>query len=226
MRLFTVFALMAAFGFSVFADDVKKEEKKKPAEEKPAEEKPAEEKTEPEAKAPTYPKAPAFKAKGIDGKEYSLEQFKGKVVVLEWHDFNCPWVKRHYKQGVMQALQKKYTAKEKGVVWLAVCSTRAKHVAYLKPEEIEAQRVTYKSTPTAMLMDTNGVIGQAYKAKTTPHMYVINKKGEVVYNGAIDNLRDTRNKDELKSNTSYVSEVLDAVLAGKTPKVKNNQPYG
>jgi cytochrome oxidase Cu insertion factor (SCO1/SenC/PrrC family) len=209
------FALLAILPFSVFAEDAKKEKDKEPKKEKKKEE-----------QAPKYPKAPAFKAKGIDGKEYSLAQFKGKIVVLEWGDHNCPWVKRHYKQGTMQAAQTKYTAKGKDVVWLVIASTRAKHPAYLTPEQIKERNKAVKSAATATLMDTNGAIGQAYKAKTTPHMFVINKKGELVYDGAIDNLRETKNKDDLKSNKNYVAAVLDSLLAGKTPKVKSNQPYG
>ncbi|MHC4937424.1 MAG: redoxin domain-containing protein [Planctomycetota bacterium] len=212
MRTAIALALLACF---VFAEEGKKEEKKEPKKEAPKKE-----------EAPKYPKAPDFKAKGIDGKEYKLEQFKGKIVVLEWGDHNCPWVKRHYKQGTMQAVQKKYTAKGKDVVWLVIASTAAKHKAYLTPKQIAERDKAVGSKATMTLMDTDGVIGQAYQAKTTPHMFVINKKGELVYSGAIDNLRETKNKDDLKKNKNYVAEVLDALLEGKVSKVQNNQPYG
>ena len=215
----TTLALMLSLIFAApaFAEDGKKEEKKKePKKEKAKDEKPA----------PKYPKAPPFKAKGTDGKEYTLEQFKGKIVVLEWCDPKCPWVVRHYGQKTMQTVQKKYTAKGKDVVWLVFNSTGPKKKQYMTPDEINKWNKEVGSYATATLMDTMGTIGTTYKAKTTPHMFVINKKGEVVYDGAIDNLRETKNRDDLKSNRNYVAAVLDALLAGKTPKVKSNQPYG
>jgi peroxiredoxin len=222
MRTTIAFALMAIFALPAFADEAKEKEGKKEAKEKKEKEGKGDEKKE----TPKYPKAPAFKAKGTDGKEYSLKQFEGKIVVLEWGDHNCPWVKRHYSQGAMQALQKKYTAEDKGVVWLVIASTDPKHVAYLEPAAIDKKNAEYKAAPTATLMDADGSIGRAYKAKTTPHMFVIDKKGEIVYSGAPDNLRETGNKDDLKSNKSHVSEVLDALLAGKTPETKSTEPYG
>ena len=213
MRLLTLFALMAAFALPGLAEE-KPEKPKEPKEKKEKEKK----------EAPKYKKAPAFKAKGTDGKEYSLKQFEGKIVVLEWGDHNCPWVKRHYKQGTLQALQKKYTAKD--VVWLVIASTKEDHRAYLKPEEIDKRNKEYESNPTATLMDADGSIARAYQAKTTPHMYVINKKGGIVYSGAPDDLLETKNKDDLKKNHSHVSEVLDKLLKGESPKAKTTKPYG
>ncbi|MEM8885696.1 MAG: redoxin family protein, partial [Planctomycetota bacterium] len=164
--------------------------------------------------------------KGTDGKDYTLEQFKGKIVVLEWTNYNCPWVIPHYEQGNMQRLQKKYTAKGKDVIWLSIQSTKTNHRQYQKPEQMLATAKKWKAVPTAQLMDPVGKVGTAYGARMTPHMYVINKKGEVVYTGAIDNYRETRNREDLKSNRNYVAEVLDALLAGKTPKVQSTDPYG
>jgi len=239
MRLLaTAAALLAILALPILADDAKddgaKENGKKPAKEESGKEKPGKEtpdkekpgKDDKEREAPKYEKAPAFKAKGTDGKEYSLEQFKGKVVVLEWGDHNCPWVKRHYDQGTLQALQKKYTAEGKDVVWLVIASTREDHRAYLKPAQIDAKNKQLGAAPTATLMDTDGTIGRAYHAKTTPHMFVINKKGEIVYSGAPDNLRETKNKDDLKKNKSHLEPVLDALLDGKSPKPVSTEPYG
>jgi len=211
MRFMFALALMAAFALPGLAEE-KPEEPKEPKKEKEKKE------------APKYKKAPAFKAKGTDGKEYTLKQFEGKIVVLEWGDHNCPWVKRHYKQGTLQALQKKYAKKD--VVWLVVASTKKDHIAYLEPKAIDKMNEKYKSEPTATLMDVDGTIARAYGAKTTPHMFIINKKGGLVYQGAPDNLLETRNKDEMEKNHSYVSEVLDKLLEGENPKPKSTKPYG
>ena len=211
--------LVALMAVVAYAED-KAPEGKKPDAEKKAPEKEAPKK---ETNVPKPVMAPAFKLKGIDGKDYTLEQFKGKLVVLEWSNYGCPFVVMHYKPGVMQKLQAEYT--KKGVVWLTICSTAKAHKDFRSPQALATANKMYKAVPTATLMDANGHVGTKYKAKTTPHMYVIGKKGELLYQGAIDNFRETRNRDVTK-NTSYLRQVLNAVLAGKPAPFKEKAPYG
>jgi len=192
----------------------------KPATEKPA--KPDAEKTTPKF-VPKLKKAPAFQLPGIDGKVYELKGFKGKWVVLEWSNYGCPFVVAHYKSGNMPKLQKDYMAK--GVVWLTMCSTSKAHKDYRSPGALAKSNATYGATPTATLLDAVGGVGTVYKAKTTPHVYVINPKGEIVYQGAIDNYRETREKDVAK-RVSFLRQVLNAVLAGKPAPFGEKPPYG
>ncbi len=183
---------------------------------KPAE-KPPEEKKEPQ-----LPKAPDFKLKDVDGKERTLAEFKGKWVVLEWTNYGCPFVKKHYEPGAMQALQTKYTAK--GVVWLSICSSAEGKQGFLTPEQWKKAMAEWKSVPTALLLDADGTTGLAYGAKTTPDMRVINGNGEIVYSGAIDN--EMAIPGNPAKATNYVAQVLDAVLEGKAPPVTSTKPYG
>ena len=185
-------------------------------ESKPAE-KPPEEKKE-----PVLPKAPDFKLMDIDGKERTLAEFKDKWVVLEWTNYSCPFVVKHYKPGAMQALQAKYTAK--GVVWLSICSSAEGKQGHLSPADWKKAVADAKASPTAVLLDADGATGLAYGAKTTPDMRVINGKGELVYSGAIDD--DPSAKGDPAKASCYVSQVLDAVLEGKTPPVTSTKPYG
>lgn len=168
--------------------------------------------------------APDFSLKGQDGKTYSLKDFKGKVVVLEWFNNDCPFVEKHYGTNNMQKLQEKYAAQ--GVVWFSVSSTK-KEQAFTEAElaKIYGDR---KSKATAILLDSNGDVARAYGAKTTPHMYIINTEGKLVYTGAIDD-NDSFSKDAVAKAKNYVGENLD-ILVGKdkTKTIKNQQtkPYG
>ncbi len=184
---------------------------------KPAAPPPSEEKKE-----PALVKAPEFKLKDLDGKERTLAEFKDKWVVIEWTNYSCPFVVKHYKPGTMQALQAKYAAK--GVVWLSICSSAEGKQGYLTPEDWKKAVVEAKAAPTAVLLDADGTTGHAYGAKTTPDMRVINGKGEIVYSGAIDD--DPTAKGDPAKATCYVAQVLDAVLEGKTPPVTSTKPYG
>lgn len=175
-----------------------------------------------EKKEAVLPKAPEFKLKDLDGKERTLAEFQGKWVVLEWTNYGCPFVKKHYVPGAMQALQTKYTGK--GVVWLSICSSAEGKQGYMTPEEWKKAVAEAKSAPTAVLLDADGATGMAYGAKTTPDMRVINGKGEIVYSGAIDD--DPSVKGDPTKATCYVAQVLDAVLDGKTPPVTSTKPYG
>jgi hypothetical protein len=166
--------------------------------------------------------APAFSVTDLSGKPVKLEDFKGKTVVLEWHNFGCPFVQKHYKSGNMQALQKKYG---KDVVWLAVNSTYKGSSDWMEPAKIERDLKGFQAAPAGYLMDEPGKMGMAYGAKVTPHMYVIDPQGKVVYNGAIDDKRST-NPDDVKTSRNYVSAALDELKAGKPVSTASTTPYG
>lgn len=167
--------------------------------------------------------APAFQLTGHDGKSYKLADLKGKFVVLEWYNDDCPYVEKHYDANNMQSLQKKYTAK--GVTWLTVVSSAPGKQGYVDANGAKALIAERKSAPTSILLDPEGQVGKSYGAKTTPHMFVINPEGKVVYQGAIDDKPSTR-ASSLKDATPYFANALDATLAGKPVKVASTKPYG
>jgi hypothetical protein len=166
--------------------------------------------------------APSFAVTDIAGKRVQLEDLKGKTVVLEWHNFNCPFVKKHYNSGNMQALQKKYGS---DVVWVAVNSTARGHSDFLEPPAIAAKLQTVGAAPARYLVDDPGTMGRAYGAKTTPHMYIIDPSGKLVYNGAIDDKRST-NPEDVKVAKNYVVAALDELKSGKPVSVATTAPYG
>jgi peroxiredoxin len=166
--------------------------------------------------------APAFTVTDLAGKPVKLEDFKGKTVVLEWHNFGCPFVQKHYRSGNMQALQKKYRSE---VVWLAVNSTNRSASDYAEPPAISAQLVQFGAAPADYLVDEPGVMGRAYGARTTPHMYIIDPGGKLVYAGAIDDKRST-NPEDVKTAKNYVAAALDEMKAGKPVSVSSTTPYG
>jgi peroxiredoxin len=163
--------------------------------------------------------APDFKATDSNGKPVSLSSFKGKHVVLEWTNPECPFVQKHYGSGNMQSLQKTYTGKD--VVWLSVSTGEKPSAA----PELNAWLKEGKATPTALVMDSDTKIGRLYGAKTTPHMYIVDPKGKLVYAGAIDDKRGT-NPDEIKTAKNFVKTALDETLAGKPVTTASTQPYG
>lgn len=171
----------------------------------------------------TGSKAPEFTLPGSDGKTYSLKSFQGKTVVLEWLNHGCPFVKKHYRSGNMQKWQQAYTAK--GVVWLSIISSAPGKQGYGSAAETEADRKKHKSLATAVLLDPSGKVGKAYKAKTTPHMYVIGPKGHLLYQGAIDD-HDSTDRDGLAQSKNFVQHALDEILAGKKVSVAMTPPYG
>ena len=172
--------------------------------------------------APAGQPAPAFTAIDLAGKPVNLADYKGKTVVLEWHNFGCPFVQKHYRSGNMQALQKKYGS---DVVWLAVNSTHKSSSDYTEPAKLTSQLQGFNATPAHYLMDEPGAMGLAYGAKTTPHMYIIDPAGKVVYNGAIDDKRST-NVEDVKTAKNYVVAALDEMKAGKPVTVATTTPYG
>ncbi len=167
--------------------------------------------------------APGFALSDTNGKAVNLADYKGKTVVLEWHNSECPFVKKHYDSANMQALQSKYT--KDGVVWLSVSSTEPGHQDYKKPDVINALLKTSRASPTAYLMDESGSTGKSYGAKTTPHMYIINPQGTLVYAGGIDDKRSA-NVADIKSAKNFVTAALDEMKAGKPVSVSTATPYG
>ena len=174
------------------------------------------------AAAPVGQPAPAFSVTDLAGKPVKLADYQGKTVVLEWHNFGCPFVQKHYRSGNMQALQKKYG---KDVVWLAVNSTHKTSSDYEEPARIDGKMRDFQAAPARYLMDEPGVMGTAYGAKVTPHMYVIDPQGKVVYNGAIDDRRST-NPEDVKGAKNYVVAALEELKAGKPVSTATTTPYG
>ena len=166
--------------------------------------------------------APDFSAVDTAGKAHKLSDFKGKLVVLEWTNPGCPFVVKHYS-GNMQSLQKEFTGK--GVVWLSVNSTERQSGDYLAPAKLGSWMKDKSGTPTAILMDDSGKIGQTYGAKTTPHMYIVSPQGQLIYAGGIDSVPSAR-VDDIKTATNYVRQGLNEALAGKAISMASTRPYG
>jgi len=167
--------------------------------------------------------APDFTAIDSHGHAETLSHFRGKYVVLEWHNQGCPYTRKHYLSGNMQALQRKWTAK--GVVWFTVISSAPGMQGYVTPSEENAYLVKMHADPTAVLMDPEGKIGRLYDAKTTPQMIVIGPGGNVIYDGAIDN-RPTPDLDDIKGADNYVSDALTEAMEGKPVATPYTRPYG
>ncbi|MGA3284245.1 MAG: redoxin domain-containing protein [Verrucomicrobiota bacterium] len=166
--------------------------------------------------------APDFTATDINGKTVKLSDYKGKIVVLESYNSNCPYCHNQYKTGAMQALQRDLAAK--GVVWLLVNSVNPKNFSHRTPEQARQEMADEKMDVTAWIDDSSGAVGHLYDMKTTPHMYVINKDGILVYQGAIDNQPDPFHDPSKAQN--YVSAAIDALLTGKPITVSETKPYG
>jgi peroxiredoxin len=167
--------------------------------------------------------APAFTATDTHGKKISLADQKGKFVVLEWHNQGCPYVVKHYQSGNMQRLQKELT--DKGVVWLTVISSAPGKQGHVSPAEADAYVKEQGAAPTAVLLDDDGSVGHLYGAKTTPHMFVIDDKGTLVYAGAIDDKPSTDQAD-VPGAKSYVLAAYQEAKAGKPVTTAATAPYG
>ncbi len=167
--------------------------------------------------------APAFEVKDASGKTVKLSDYKGKHVVLEWTNPGCPFVAKHYGSQNMQGLQKEFTAKD--VVWFSVSSTAPGTSDYLAPAALAAKYQAWGTSATGLLMDDSGAVGKAYGAKTTPHLFVIDPKGTLIYAGGIDDKRSADPAD-LKSAKNFVRAALGESLAGKAVSVPSAAPYG
>jgi peroxiredoxin len=167
--------------------------------------------------------APDFSLKDTSGKTVRLSDFRGKHVVLEWVNPECPYVRKHYDSANMPGLQKEFGAKN--VAWLAINSTREGHSEFKSPQQMDAWMKQQGAAPAATLLDRDSKVGRAYGAVTTPHMYVIDPKGTLVYVGAIDDKRSTRPED-VKTAKNYVRAALGETLAGKPVSTTSTTPYG
>ena len=167
--------------------------------------------------------APVFSVTDASGKAVSLADFKGKTVVLEWVNPGCPYVRKHYDSANMQATQK--GAAGKGVVWLAVNSTAQGHYDYKKPADMAAWMQSQKAAATHTLMDSDGKIGKAYGARTTPHMYIVDAKGTLAYAGGIDD-KPSSSPADVKTAKNYVNAALGDLQAGKPVNQATTRPYG
>lgn len=167
--------------------------------------------------------APGFTLVDSGGASHALSSFRGKHVVLEWVNFGCPFVKKHYDSGNMQRLQKAYTGK--GVVWLSINSSGEGNQGYYTAAEVNALVKEKGAAPSAYLIDTSGKVGHLYGARTTPHMFVIDPAGTVVYAGGIDD-RPSTDAADIAGATNYVSAALDQALSGKPIAAAVTKPYG
>jgi peroxiredoxin len=170
--------------------------------------------------------APDFSLPATDGKTYHLADYQGKdgkYVVLEWFNKDCPFIRKHYSSGNMQKLQETY--RKRGVIWFEIASSAPGKEGYMTPDEAVKVRIDDKSQSAATLLDPDGKAGQLYGAKTTPHMFVINPKGTVIYAGAIDD-HNSADPADIPNSKNYVAAALDAALAGKPVQTPSSQAYG
>jgi peroxiredoxin len=174
---------------------------------------------DPEIGAP----APAFTLPDTDGNEHSLSDYQGQWVVLEWLNYGCPFVQKHYGSGNMQRLQAEYA--EKGVAWFSVVSSAPGKQGYYEPAEMNAMNQEHGNAAMAVLLDPEGNVGRAYGARTTPQMYVIDPDGVLLYNGAIDD-KPTSRLEDIDGAHSYLVQALEEAMAGQPVSVPTSQPYG
>jgi peroxiredoxin len=167
--------------------------------------------------------APAFALTSSAGSAYSLADDRGKIVVLEWTNHECPYVRKHYDTGNMQALQKESTGQ--GVVWLTIISSAPGEQGHISAAQASELTTSRKAAPTAVLFDPKGTVGRLYGATNTPHMYIIDKAGVLVYAGAIDD-RPTSRKADVAGASNYVRAALQAVAAGQPVKNPVTRAYG
>jgi hypothetical protein len=167
--------------------------------------------------------APDFTGIDSNGKPHTLSQYKGKTVVLEWTNHDCPYVKKHYNSGNMQKLQKYATAND--IVWLSIISSRPGKQGHVSGSQANKLTQSRNAAPTAVILDETSEIGLLYGAKTTPHMYIIDKSGQLVYMGGIDSI-PTSDEADIADAKNYVRVALDAIAAGKPIEDSITRPYG
>jgi cytochrome oxidase Cu insertion factor (SCO1/SenC/PrrC family) len=175
------------------------------------------------AAAPPGAPAPGFSLTDVSGKAFSLKDFSGRWVALEWVNPECPFVKKHYQSGNMQSTQKQ--AADSKVVWVQINSTNANHSEYKSPKEMAAWNTEMKTVGVIAALDSDGKVGRAYGAKTTPQMVLINPQGLVVYHGAIDSIRSA-NAADIARATNYMKQAMTEALSGKPVSVPESVPYG
>ena len=167
--------------------------------------------------------APDFTATDTNGKVHKLSEYRGKFVVLEWTNRGCPYTQKHYNSGNMQRLQREWTGK--GVIWLTVISSAPGEQGYVTASQENAYLKESNAAPTAVLLDTTSAVGHLYDAKTTPHMYIIDSQGTLIYNGAIDD-RPTTDLGDVNGAKNYVSASLQEATSGKPVSNATTRPYG
>jgi peroxiredoxin len=167
--------------------------------------------------------APDFTATDTNGQSHTLSAYRGKFVVLEWHNRECPYTHKHYASGNMQRLQQKWTAR--GVEWFTVISSAPGQQGYMTADQENAYLQQVHAVPTAVLLDPQGTVGRLYQAKTTPHMFVIDPSGKLVYDGAIDD-KPTTDTSDIATAHNYVDAALTAAMAGQPVQVSVTRPYG
>ena len=167
--------------------------------------------------------APTFTGTGSDGKTYSLADYKGKFVVLQWYNRDCPFIHKHYDSGNMQKLQETYG--KKGVIWFEVLSSAPGKEGYLTAAEAQENRTKSGTKSDASLLDPAGVIAKLYGAKTTPDMFIVDPKGTLIYSGAIDD-HASADASDIPNSKNYVAMALDEALAGKPVSTPMTRPYG
>lgn len=167
--------------------------------------------------------APDFTLTDSNGQSHKLSDSKGKLVVLEWLNHGCPFVKKHYGSGNMQQLQKEFTGK--GVVWLSIVSSAPGKQGHMSPEETNKAKEESGSAATAVLIDEDGTVGRLYEAKTTPHMFIVGPEGTLIYSGAIDSVSSPDPADVVGAK-NYVKQALEEALAGKPVSEPSTKAYG
>jgi len=167
--------------------------------------------------------APAFSLTDTAGKTVQLADFRGRHVVLEWVNPGCPYVRKHYSSANMQGTQRDVTAQ--GVVWLAINSTENASTDYLAPAQMGRWMQSQQATATHTLMDEDGTVGKAYGARTTPHMYIVDPAGKLIYAGGIDSVPSSR-VDDIKTAVNYVKQGVREALAGQPIRAATTRPYG
>ena len=167
--------------------------------------------------------APNFSLKDLSGEEHDLSDLKGKYVVLEWVNFGCPFVKKHYGSENMQKLQKEFV--DKGVVWLSICSSAPGKQGNETPEAAKEGLDQYGSDASAYLVDQDGKVGKLYNARTTPQMFVVNPEGVLIYAGAIDD-KPTPKPETVAVAKNFVRAALNEATSGKPVSVPSTKPYG
>ena len=167
--------------------------------------------------------APDFQATDSNGQMHKLSQYRGKFVVLEWHNNGCPYTRKHYESGNMQRLQREWTSK--GVVWFTVISSAPGQQGYVTAQQENDYLKQTNASPSAALLDPQGQVGRLYSAKTTPHMFVISPQGALIYDGAIDDKATTEPAD-IATAKNYVSQALEEAMANKPVSIPTSRPYG